>query len=72
MPYTEKTISLDESRMAEMALFDMESKLNDRLSSATLMRIRSEGEFTADGYVLKSYLVIAESIGQDLPFKVEE
>lgn len=67
-----ETVGLSESEMAENALLEMRQRLEARLENATLVKLRSEGGFSDSGYVLKTYFVLTESIGRDLPFKVEE
>ena len=63
---------ISESEMAEKALEKMREALESRLENATLLKIRSEGGFSDSGYTLKTYFVLSENIGRDLPFEVEE
>lgn len=69
---SEEIIELSEEEMAESALLDMQARLRERLSDANLLKIRSEGRFENSAYILKTYFVLSESIGEDLPFQVEE
>lgn len=65
-------VLISESEMAETALQKMREALESRLENATLLKIRSEGGFSDSGYTLRTYFVLSENIGRDLPFEVEE
>ena len=71
VPYKMKSIILTAEQMAEEATLKMSDALNKRLADATLVRIKTDGEFIASAYNMKSSFVCLEEIGVDLPFKVE-
>ena len=57
--------------MAEEASAKMTKELSERLASSTLIRIRTDGQFSENVYTMISNFVCLEEIGADLPFEVQ-
>jgi len=70
--YEEAKIKLSADELVMLACEKMTDALSSRLNEGTLLRIRTEGEFVADGYVMTSYIVLSESICNDSRFWVNE
>ena len=71
VPYEIKNILLTAEQMTAEASLKMGDALNERLSDATLVRIRTDGAFSDSAYNMISSFVCLEEIGSDLPFEVE-
>lgn len=63
---------LDKSEMAHRASEGMSRALEEKLGEATLVRIRTEGNFSDGAYTLNSSVVYLEQIGTDSAFFVEQ
>lgn len=63
------TISADE--MTRIAADKMSGALNEKLTDATLLRIKTDGEFSDGRYNMRSEVVYTAQIGKELPFIAE-
>jgi len=63
---------LDAQEMTLKAADGMTKLLDEKLGDATLIRIRTEGNFSANSYTLKSSVVYLSIIGADREFSVEQ
>lgn len=68
--YFAKEIDVGEEEMTDIASLEMSKMLSERLADATLLKIRTDGIFLDDEYVMTSDFVCIEQIGRDLPFEV--
>jgi len=71
VPYTISETQLSHEEMAEEASAKMTKELSERLASSTLIRIRTDGQFSENIYTMISNFVCLEEIGADLPFEVQ-
>ena len=70
VPYDIVENRLSESEMVELASAEMSEMLGQRLSDATLLRIKTDGGFENSYYIMRSEIVVSEEIGTNLPFEV--
>jgi len=56
------------SEMTDMASFKMQELLNQRLADSTLVKIKTEAEFSDSSYVMKSSILRLSDISITLPF----
>ncbi len=61
--YTEKLRRLTPGELTEQAADDLHLKLLDHLSSAELVSLSTDGEFTDGGYVMRAYAVVRAGVG---------
>ena len=66
--YGVRVVNLTVCEMTAAASSEMQKALEEKLSDATLLKIRTEAEFLEDSYVMNSSIVYTENIGADLPF----
>jgi hypothetical protein len=69
--YKTENVALSASEMTEIASEKMSESLNKRLSDATLLRIKTYGEFLENEYKMISNIVYTANIGEELPFLTE-
>ena len=70
--YESRERQLDKSEMIRSASEGMSLALEEKLGEATLVRIRTEGNFSDDAYTLNSSIVYLQEIGSDRAFSVEQ
>ena len=70
--YEQIGITHSESQMADLASERMKNELHRALSDLTLLKIRTDGSFSQDSYVMRSEFVCLGEIGQTLEFSVEK
>ena len=63
-----RTLAKDEA--IEIARKQMAEKLSEKLNSATLIRLKTDGEFSNSCYKISTSYISVEEIGTDLPFGV--
>ena len=61
-----------DDELVRIATSRLNSATASRLASCDLVRIKSTGEFTDNGYLMKNELVFLADIGSSVPFSVEE
>ena len=69
--YREKECSYTDSEIIFAAGRMLERKLNDSLRGCDLLRLRTEGEFTDGGYLMRCEAVYLTEVGEELSFAVE-
>ena len=69
--YKYETLRLGSDEMVDMATQALLKKLEKRLENSTLVKIRTEGEFTDATYEMRSFIVCTEEIGKSLVFYSE-
>ena len=72
IPYTTVEYSLTDTEMVDRASLALQTLLGQRLSSATLLKAKCDGEFCNDGYKMWANVVFSEDIGVQLPFDATE
>ncbi len=70
-PYIIETYSLSQEEMIESALNSMRKTLEARLRNGELVKIKTDGAFVGDAYVMTSEIIILEDVGVVLGFAVE-
>ena len=70
--YQRAEVILTPDKMTALAAQKMQESLADRLTGSTLLRIRTEGEFTEDAYYMTSYITLLEEIGEPLSFTAND
>ncbi len=69
--YEDRVCSYTDTQLVSAVSRLLSAKTAAFLSSSDLLKIKTTGEFTEDGYRMKSYVVFSSEIGEDLPFKAE-
>ncbi len=64
--YQNKTLTPRE--MSEEAILQMKNAISERTSSATLLRVKTSGEYYDGGYTLSSDITLSENIAKNLAF----
>ncbi len=72
LPYTENVISRSDTELTTYASESMRQALLLRTESAELCRASSNGEFTADGYLMQTKLTVIEEVGKISVFAAKE
>ena len=63
-----RTLAADEA--VDLARKQMAEKLSEKLKSATLIRLKTDGAFSESCYKINTSFISVEEIGTDLPFGV--
>ena len=69
--YVAESVQLTSEEMAEEASKRLADLLDARLRDATLLKIRTAGEFSENSYAMYSSFICLEKIGVDLPFEIK-
>ena len=69
--YTETVRRLTSGELTEVAAEDLHLKLLDRLASAELVSLSTDGEFADGGYVMRAYAVVRASVGTTKEFELK-
>lgn len=69
--YVYETASYTDTELIRVAAARLNSATMSRLSMATLIRIRTYGEFTEDGYEMSNDITFTAEVGNDAPFTAE-
>ena len=69
--YGTQSLSYTDTELVEVATARLRAKTAARLELADLMKIRTEGRFTEDGYEITNYISLCESVAEYAPFEVE-
>jgi hypothetical protein len=59
---------LTDAELTERALSEMSLALEEKLSDADLLKIRTKGYFGDTGYTMVSEIVYSQDVGRDAPF----
>ena len=68
LKYEKRDIELSEAEMAKLAAMQLNEDLNEKLDGANLLRLRTNGHFENDSYVMESEYVCSSDIGKTLEF----
>ena len=71
VPVNSKTVMLDRAEMISLASEKMSAALTEMLSGATLLRIKTDGEFTDGAYIMISDVIYTKQIGAQRPFDAQ-
>ncbi len=69
--YEKSEASYTDTELVEIASSRLSSKLHLALLSSDLMKIKTYGEYTDDGYRMSSDILYSTDIGKEAPFSVE-
>ena len=71
LPITESIVRLTDTELVTLASEKMREAILSATSGAELLRLSTSGEYTNDGYRMKTTVTVIESVGEDSPIAVE-
>ena len=69
--YEYSNATYSDTELVSIASARLNSATSSRLTMATLLRIKTTGEFTDDGYVMSNDITFTAEVGSDSPFTAE-
>ena len=69
--YEYSNATYSDTELVSIASARLSSATSSRLTMATLLRIKTTGEFTDDGYVMSNDITFTAEVGSDSPFTAE-
>lgn len=69
--YEYSSAAYSDTELVSIASARLSSATSSRLTMATLLRIKTTGEFTDDGYVMSNDITFTAEVGSDSPFTAE-
>jgi similar to stage IV sporulation protein len=71
IPMTESIVRLTDTELVTLASEKMREAILSATSDAELLRLSTSGEYTNNGYRMKTTVTVIESVGEDSPIAVE-